>query len=165
MEGLIMYKPEMKLMGLATRVTLNDVQQNKTTLKLAAEFYERKSEIRNCTNEKKVFGISTDPADYHPETDSFEYFIGIEVEVAPEEELPEGMVIRQIPENEYVVFTFKGSFENAGAVHAYLYSTWLKQHEYELADLYNIEVYDERNLGPESEESLTDLYFPIRVKQ
>ncbi len=74
------------------------------------------------------------------------------------------MVVREIPANTYVLFTFNGPFANAGAVHAYLYSTWLKDSEYELAGLYNIEIYDERSHGPESDDSITDICFPVRKR-
>lgn len=163
MEAKILEKPAMKIIGLSTNVTLYDVQQNRTTLKLAANFLQRRSEIKNCINQREVFGLSMDPEDYNPETDPFEFFVGIEV--SSNEDIPEGMVFREIPANTYVLFTFKGPFENAGAVHAYLYTTWLKQSGYELSSLYNIEIYDERNHGPESEESLTDIIFPVRKKQ
>jgi AraC family transcriptional regulator len=163
MEAKITEKPAMKLIGLATNVTLYDVQQNRTTLKVAANFLQRRSEIRNCVNERELFGVSTDPENYNPDIDPFEFFIGIEV--TSNGEIPEGMVYREIPANTYVLFTFKGPFENAGAVHAYLYSKWLKQSGYELSGLYNIEIYDERNHGPESEESITDIIFPVRKKQ
>lgn len=136
MEAVIVDKQLIKLIGLATNVTLYDVQQNKTTLKLGSNFLERRAEIKNCINEREVFGLSTDPEHYNPETDSFEFFMGIEV--SSNENLPEGMVVREIPASTYVVFTFKGPFENAGNVHAYLYSTWLKQSGYELSGLYNI---------------------------
>jgi AraC family transcriptional regulator len=125
MEVVIINKPAMRLIDLATNVTLYDVEQNRTTLKLAANFSERRVEVKNCINERGVFGVSTDPEEYNPETDPF---------------------------------------ENAGEVHAYLYSAWLKQSGYELAGRYNIEIYDERNHGPESEESVTDICFPVRKK-
>lgn len=160
MKAVLVSKPVLRLVGLAANVTLYDVQQHKTTLKLAAGFMARKAEIANCTNEREVFGLSTDPDDYRPETDPFEFFIG--VEVSSNENIPEGMVYREVPANTYVLFTFEGPFENAGAVHAYLHSTWLKQSGYELAGPYNIEIYDERNKGPESEESITDICFPVR---
>jgi len=160
MEAVIVDKSAIKLIGLATNVTLFDIQQNKTTLKLASNFQERRADIKNCINEREVFGLSTDPENYNPVTDQFEFFIG--VEVSSDDGIPDGMVYRETPSNTYVLFTFKGPFENAGAVHAYLYSTWLNQSGYELSGLYNIEIYDERHQGPESEESLTDICFPIR---
>ncbi|WP_308639827.1 GyrI-like domain-containing protein [Paenibacillus silvisoli] len=162
MQAQLIDKPSMKCIGLAVDVTLYDVQQMKTTIKLAAEFLARRSEVVNAVNEREMFGLSTDPEDYDPETDPFEFFIG--VEVSSDEQLPDGMVYREIPSNTYAVFTFKGPAENAGAVHAYLYSTWLRASGYELAGLYNIEIYDERNHGPESEDSITDICFPVRQK-
>ena len=63
MDAIIVDKPTMKLIGLATNVTLYDVQQNKTTLKLASNFLERRAEIKKCINQREVFGLSTDPED------------------------------------------------------------------------------------------------------
>src|SRR5690606_19664699 len=143
----IIEKPSMILIGLATNVTLFNVQHNRTTINLAANFLERKAEVVNCINKREVFGISTDPENYNPDTDPFEFFIGVEVSTT--ENIPNEMVVRQIPASTYVVFSFKGPSENAGAVHDYLYSTWLKESGYELAGLYNIEIYDERNFGPD----------------
>ncbi|WP_274365774.1 GyrI-like domain-containing protein [Paenibacillus thermotolerans] len=160
MEALIVDKPAMKLIGLAKKVTLHDVIENKATLEVAATFLERKPEIKNCINESEVFGLSTDPENYNPETDQFEFFIGIEV--SSNDNIPDEMVYREIPANTYVLFSFQGPFENAGAVHNYLYSSWLNQSGYELAGRYNIEIYDERNHGPHSENSITDICFPVR---
>ncbi len=164
MEAIIIDKPAMKLIGLATNVTLYDVQQNRTTIKLGYNFMDRRAEITNSINGKEVFGISTDPEDYNPETDQFEFFIG--VEVSSNENIPDGMVYRELPANTYALFTFKGAADNAGAVHAYLYSTWLKQSGYELSGLYNIEIYDERNhASTESDESISVyICFPVRKK-
>jgi AraC family transcriptional regulator len=160
MEARIIQKPVMTLVGLAINVTLKDVQESKITHTLAYTFMDRRAEIVMCSNNKEFFGISTDPEDYNPDTDVFEYFIG--VEVSSMEHIPNGMVYRKIPTNTYVNFTFKGPAENAGSVHGYLYSTWLMQNEYELCDRYNIEIYGEGFKRPESEDSITDICFPIR---
>lgn len=158
MEAKIIERHGLALIGMSCHVTLLDVQ-NRVTIQLAEKFLSRKSEILNTINPNVMYGLSTDPEHYNPETDQFEYFIGIEVSSV--EALPEGMVHREIPKNQYVMFTFKGPSENAGQVHRYLYTQWLKDNNYRLSDLYNIEVYDERFKGPDSEHSLTDLYFPI----
>ncbi len=91
---------------------------------------DRREEIGSCINEQEDFGLSTDPENYNSETDAFEYFIG--VEVSSLEHIPDGMVYRRVPANKYVSFSFKGSASKAGAVHDYLYSTWLKENKYEL---------------------------------
>ncbi|SFM18542.1 GyrI-like small molecule binding domain-containing protein [Paenibacillus sp. 1_12] len=62
----------------------------------------------------------TDPENYIPSKDKFEYFIGLEV--SEQYEIPVGMVCRTIPANEYVVFTFKGKADNAGRVHKKSYT-------------------------------------------
>lgn len=157
----IINKDRKLLVGLACNVTLAEVQ-DRATINLAERFMSRKSEIKNVINTKEVFGVSTDPMDYNQDTDQFEYFIGVEVNSLAE--IPEDMIYKEIPSNEYVVFTFEGPAENAGRVHNYLYTEWLQKNEYQLSELYNIEIYDERFKGPFSEESVTDIYFPIKKK-
>lgn len=44
--------------------------------------------------------LSTDPENYNPDTDKFEYFIG--VGVCSTKELPKDMVYREFPKNEYI---------------------------------------------------------------
>jgi AraC family transcriptional regulator len=162
MEAKMIRREGMLLVGMACDVTLEDVQTKRMTINLAEQFMARRSEIKHVINTKEVFGLSTDPENYNPETDKFEYFIGVEVSLS--KELPEDMVFREVPKNEYIVFTFKGPFENAGQVHNYLYTKWLPNNDYKLSDLYNIEIYDERFKGPEAEESITDIFFPIEKK-
>lgn len=158
MKSTITERPAMLLVGMAINVKLG--QEGRPGFKLASTFFDRKSEIGSRLNDTDVFGVSTDPENYNVEKDKFEYFIGVEVSDA--EHVPEGMVIRKLPANEYVAFRFHGPAENAGAVHAYLYSTWLNENDYELCELYNIEIYGEGFDGPESQESVTDLLFPVK---
>ncbi|WP_123040554.1 GyrI-like domain-containing protein [Cohnella candidum] len=162
MEFKIINKERKLLIGLACDVTLAEVQ-DRVTINLAEQFMSRRSEIKNVINTREVFGVSTDPEDYNPDTDQFEFFIGVEVNSLTE--IPKDMVCKEIPSNEYVVFAFEGPAENAGRVHNYLYTEWLRKNEYQLSGLYNIEVYDERFKGPFSEESVTDIYFPIKKKE
>ncbi|PWV94499.1 putative transcriptional regulator YdeE [Paenibacillus cellulosilyticus] len=161
MESRIVERKGMLLAGLAANVTLGDVESG-LTIQLSEQFNTRRSEINNEINTREVFGLSTDPENYNPETDKFEFFIGVEVAAA--EELPDGMVYREVQPSEYVVFSFEGAADNAGPVHHYLYSTWLNNSDYQLASSYNIEVYDERNKGPHAADSITDIYFPIVKK-
>lgn len=160
MEYKILSRDRMLLVGLACDVMLADVQEKGTTIKLSEQFMSRRSEINRVINTREVFGVSTDPENYNQATDPFEYFIGVEVSSIAE--IPDGMVYREIPSNEYVVFTFEGPIERAGQVHDYLYATWLRNHDYHLSGLYNIEVYNEGFKGAFAEESITDIYFPIR---
>jgi AraC family transcriptional regulator len=122
----------------------------------------RKLEIQSVINDIDVFGLSTDPANYNPETDPFEFFTWVQVSTF--NNIPDGMVARTVPANKYVQFTFQGPASNAGSVHRYLYGTWLKENDYELCAPYNIEIYGENFKGPEHEDSNTDLLFPIRNK-
>ena len=161
MEATITPKPAMRFVGLATTLTLAEVQAaHRPTYALACRFTARQGEIPLCSHPQVVVGLSTDPEDYQVATDRFEYFIGVEVSSLTH--IPAGMVVRAIPAHTYVKFTFRGTADQAGTVHRYFYTTWLKQQAYELDGRYNLEIYDERHHGPESATSVTDLYFPIR---
>lgn len=162
MEPIIVKKPIMRFIGLAKNVRLGVA-----ALIRPVDVLKRKAEITNCINEREVFGLFTDPEDYQPETDEFEFFMG--VEVSSNENVPEGMVYREVPANTYARFTYQGSIERKGSkVHAYFYSTWLSENSWESAGLYNIEVYDERNKhlfteGP-LKDTHEDIYFPIKQR-
>ncbi len=162
MKALMIEKPALRLIGMAVQVTLRDVQISKATLRLSSEFIERQGDIQKRLNERVMYGVSTDPEHYNPETDPFEFFIG--QEVSSDSDIPDGMVYRELLANTYVSFTFQGCYDNAGAVHQYLHTRWLTDSGYALAGLYNVEIYDERNHGPESEDSETDIWFPVRLK-
>lgn len=159
MEVKIVKRPSLQLIGLSCHVTLTEVKEEKRAQKLFIEFMTRKSEIQSCINHTQVFGVSTDPENYNQDTDTFEFFVGVEVSVL--DDVAAGMVTKTIPENDYVVFTFKGPVDQVGSVHDYLYSEWLPNNNYQLCGLYNLEVYDERHHRLESEESIIDIYFPI----
>jgi AraC family transcriptional regulator len=70
MNAKIIEKPKMTLIGLAIDVTLSQIQhESKPTQLLASNFMERKEEIVSCINDREVFGLSTDPENYNPDTD------------------------------------------------------------------------------------------------
>ncbi|WEK56061.1 MAG: GyrI-like domain-containing protein [Candidatus Cohnella colombiensis] len=160
MENKIIHRPSIKLIGQAISVTLDEVITEKKPQLLASEFKGRISKITTNINKLEVLGVSTDPENYNQETDKFEYFIG--VEVSSFNDVPEGMVTKTLPENDYIVFTHRGLAENIGKVHDYLYTIWLEKNEYVLNDRYNIEVYGDLHKGADSEESEIEIYFPIK---
>src|SRR3954454_8049679 len=104
MEASITHKSAMRFVGLATTLTLTEVQAaQRPTYALARRFMARKAEVLRCRHPQVVVGLSTDPADYEPATDRFEYFIGVEVSSLTH--VPLGMVVRAIAAQTYVKFT------------------------------------------------------------
>ncbi|MDA3901511.1 MAG: hypothetical protein PF637_13465 [Spirochaetes bacterium] len=50
-----------------------------------------------------------------------------------------------------------------GNTYKYIYETFLPETEYKLPYLYNFEQYGERSLGPDNEESISEIYIPIEL--
>lgn len=164
MEYELIELPQLTFAGLAMNVMLADIGgPGRPTHALAAAFAARRSELGSAVLGGETFGLSTDPEPYDQDADPFEYFVG--AEAADGSNLPDGIVCRTVPAGMYVKFTFRGTADGAGAVHDYLYRTWLQQQPYELRAPYNIEVYAEGHPGPESPDAVTDLLFPVRPKQ
>ena len=72
----------------------------------------------------------------------FEYLAT--AEVADDQNIPEGMVYREVPEYKYTVFTHHGKLDKLGETYQYIFETWfpqadVKQHP----DKFDMEVYTE----------------------
>lgn len=164
MEPVVVERKAMKFIGLAKNVTLAEAAEKGVKV---SDVMKRREEITNCINQEEVFGLFTDPDDYNPETDEFEFFIGLEV--SSNENIPQGMVYREVPANTYARFTYQGPVEKKGEqVHAYFYSTWLRENDCVPAGQYNIEIYNKNNVDVFSEgpvkETYEDIYFPIQKR-
>ena len=66
------------------------------------------------------------------------------VQVEKVGQLPEGMTSHNVPASKFACFTHKGPIQNIGATVNEIYDGWLKQDEYEHANVADIELYDER---------------------
>jgi AraC family transcriptional regulator len=73
--------------------------------------------------------------------DEFEYVACVAVEGTPD--IPEGMVMREIPAHKYAVFTHHGSLKTLHDTYQYIYNTWLPQSGYELDGKFDMEMYDD----------------------
>lgn len=163
MKDKLLKRPEMTLLGLACNVSLEEGATGNSARQLVEQFFARRDELTNCINTNEVIGVLTNPEAVGAGEASMDYFIGAQVYLS--NDIPEGMVYRLIPENEYVVFTLLEREEAAaGAVYDYLYTTWLTSHSYDLCERYHVEVFDVRNWNKESTDIQTDIYFPIRER-
>ena len=122
------------------------------------EFMVRDKEIKSITgdcNYGACFGQGEGIAD-----DQFEYVAWYEVTDAAD--IPDGMVVRQIPAYKYAVFTHKGKVHNLGETYRYIYETWLPQADVELhPDKFDMELYDNRFI-PDSDESEFDILVAVK---
>lgn len=132
--------------------------ENQEITQLWGAFNQRSAEIRNQLPEA-AYGVCILLADA-PEG-VFEYVAGFAVSVV--EDLPAGMVVRQIPALTYAAFTHRGALNTLHQTYEAIYQDWLPQSGYELAAQLDMEVYDERfkDFSPDSE---LDLYVPVKKK-
>jgi AraC family transcriptional regulator len=89
------------------------------------------------------------------------------VEVGSIRNIPEGMSVKTLPANKYLVFTFRGDFYAEGVnkvqeFYSYAYGTYMPEHGYEPAGPYDFEYYDERFTGTGAVKSEIDIYIPIK---
>ncbi|MFO8036632.1 MAG: GyrI-like domain-containing protein [Anaerolineales bacterium] len=96
--------------------------------------------------------------DFEP-NGGFTYLIASEV--THTEDIPEGMICREIPPATYAVFTAHGKMPDAiQETTKYIYQDWLPDSKYQHAGTPDFELYDKRStVGGENAE--VDIYIPI----
>ena len=93
----------------------------------------------------------------------FEVFVGVECEHERIADLPPQLLVKNLPETKYAVFTFQG--EEISADWEKLLGDWMVSAEFESGGTYNFQFYDERFKGLDKlEESELDVYIPIKKK-
>jgi predicted transcriptional regulator YdeE len=109
---------------------------------------QRFHEIKHITPGSDAYGICVTPPD--SPTGEFEYVAGFQVDSG--EDIPQGMVSRQVPAHTYAVFTHVGSLEKLRDTYTYIYQVWLPQSGYKLASGLDFERYDEdfKDFSPDS---------------
>ncbi|HET7579280.1 MAG TPA: GyrI-like domain-containing protein [Bacillales bacterium] len=162
MDVKIKERPAFHIVGLSCDIVLKDARQTDTIPKLHEAFSKRVDEIRNRINPNLSYGLFIDPLNYNPDTDPFTWVAG--VEVSDLEEIPEGMVGQTFNAPHFAVFSYKGK-DKSSKPYDMLYK-WVDQSaDYQLADRFGMEVYDERYHGPLDPDSTFDLWFPVAKKQ
>lgn len=92
------------------------------------------------------------------------YTAGFEVE--SEDNIPEGMILIELPSTKYAVFEYQGVIgPELGRTFEYIYTEWLPASEFEGAAPYDYEKYDERFKGPDNPDSVLEIYIPIKEKR
>ena len=153
MEPKIVTKPAFKAVGLSY-VGKNEAGE---IPQMWDEFNARWKEVKAVGND--CFGLCfSNPTGAAP--GEFEYVAACEV--ADDQDVPKGMVYREVPEYKYAVFTHHGKLDKLGETYGYIYNTWLPQSGLEVhPDKYDMEVYDERYIH-ESDESEFDIYVALK---
>ena len=90
----------------------------------------------------------------------FEYIAATEVK--DNQNIPEGMVYREVSEYQYAVFTHQGTLVKLSETFEYIYNTWLPQSGFEVhPDKFDMELYDEHFIL-DSDASALDIYVAIK---
>jgi AraC family transcriptional regulator len=112
------------------------------------DFNRRASEIQHVPADANAYGVCIMLPD--APNGEFEYVASFPVE--PAEDIPEGMVVRQVPAGKYAVFTHVGPLEKLKDTYQYIYQVWLPQAGLTPVDGLDFEMYTEefKDFDPDS---------------
>lgn len=161
MEPKIVTKEGFKVIGMECKTTLRD---NKIP-ELWKRFLPRVAEIKNNLHSCVYYGLSIMYNKLHEtgEFDNDSEFTSIaSVEVDSFDNIPDGMISREVPTQKYAVFTHKGCLSTLRETYDYIYGTWAVKSGIEIDDADEFEYYDERFDPSGSPESEVDIYIPIK---
>ena len=142
MEPKILTKPAFKAVGLSY-VGKNE---NNEIPQMWGTFNKRSHQIR-ISNNNCCYGLcfSNPPKRLDLETyepGAFEYVSACEVD--SDQDIPEGMVYREVPEYKYLVFTHHGKLDKLGDTYKYIFETWIPQSTYKThPDKFDMEIYSD----------------------
>ncbi len=87
------------------------------------------------------------------------FFIGVEVDSI--HGLDPQFVVKVIPKGQYLCFIHKGLANKVGYTYKYIYNQFLPGTDYKLNQPFNFEFYGEKCLGPDNEQSESEIYIPV----
>lgn len=106
----------------------------------------------------KIIGIIHDSPEITDEQHiRYDACVAVKKEVKPEDEIG----YKVINGGKYSVFKYKGSYQNFDKVYDYIYTHWLTNSSYKLADEPSFEMYLNSPNKVKPENLLTDIYIPI----
>jgi len=158
MEPKIFTKPNFTIVGLR----YFGKNENQEISELWGKFNSRAAAIGGIDNgtDEAAIGLCITPEE-GSEDGSFEYTAGVIVSEVGD--VPEGFIVRHVPEFTYAVFAHRGDLSGLKETYAYIYESWLPQSGYELAAMLDFEYYNEdfKNFAPDS---VFYIYVPIVEK-
>jgi AraC family transcriptional regulator len=131
--------------------------------KMWEDFNKRYQEIKSI-DKTCCYGLcfSTPLDETNPEWKEpgvFEYMAA--AEVADDQDIPKGMVYREVPEYNYLVFTHYGKLNKLSETYRYIFETWIPQSHYKThPDKFDMEVYTDEFIH-DSEDSIFYIYVAI----
>jgi AraC family transcriptional regulator len=148
MEPKIVTKPAFTVVGML----YHGKNEKNEIAQMWSEFMPRIGEIQNIVGNHESYGVCSD---LEPEG-LFEYVAG--VPVAKAEDIPEGMVSWDVPDQQYAVFSC--TLPTIHEAYNYAFETWLPQSEYQRGDGPDFEHYD-ASFNPDEKGPLY-IYIPIK---
>lgn len=130
--------------------------ENQEIAQMWGVFNQQAEKIRNAVHDG-AYGVCLMQPDL-PEG-AFEYVACFKVEKV--EDVPEGMVVREVPAQQYAVFTHAGPLEKLSDTYNYIYQVWLPKSGYQAAGNFDFEYYNEEfnNFSPDSR---FYIYMPVK---
>jgi len=153
-------KPKFLNKSAFTTVGLSYVGKNQEgeIPQLWGTFNQKSHEIKNMVGQAAYGACFSGPET--AEKGEFEYVACFEV--SNTNDIPDGMVIRDVPANKYAVFTHHGKLDTLQETYKYIYETWLPQSGLEMASPhFDMEVYDDR-FEFDSDKSEFDIYVAVK---
>lgn len=131
--------------------------QNQEIAQLWGEFNQRSAQIQHTVPDGAAFGICLEDAG--AKNGEFEYVASFAVEQA--QDVPEGMVVRQVPAHKYAVFTHVGGLDKLGDTYQYIYQVYLPASGLEVVRGLDFELYNEdfKDFAPDSR---FYIYVPVK---
>jgi len=116
----------------------------------------------NRINRKHSYGVQSFTKEFDEER-MWSYLAGAEVKDLSK--VPVQLCGKVLPKNKYAVFEHKGSVKGFGKFYEKIYTEWLPQSGYQSAGPYDFERYDKRFITPQHEESITEIFIPIKKQR
>lgn len=151
--------PETRLVGHRTRLSV----ANNTTAQLWQGFMPKRHAIAAISNDFYSVEVYDDLSFFDAFDPQRMYEKWAAVAVAEDAEIPAGMEVLVVPGGLYAVFTYKGTTSNAMAFYQAIYSGWVPNAGYELADRPHMAIMGEKYKRdhPDSEE---EIWVPVLGK-
>lgn len=155
MEPEIIQLPAMKIVGIANRYSDGDL----SLPKLWSGFRPYRNNIPNRVG-SDFFGIYES---YQENEDETEFVYICSAQVSSFDDVPEGMISRELSAQTYARFSHKGPINKLEESLKYIWGSWLPKSKYEYNDRPDFELLPNDYNGA-SEESVMFLHIPIQER-
>lgn len=156
MEPKIVYLEPFKVVGIEKETTL----KNNTIPQMWVEFNPRAREVSHQKTPFACYGIC-EYKDLDEFTDETPFNVLVSIEVTAFDEIPPGMVSREMPAQKYAVFTHRGPVSDLGKTYDEIYKRWFPGSDFVFAEKDDFERYDHRFKHDDPEHSELDIFIPV----